>query len=127
VLVLYKQLGVVKVPLLVHRQVSPLLQDAHVFARQRPASEGIVWPVFGTVRVLGGGCVALEVCEGTSAAAVLALHGLLVPMREVGIAAGLHLSVAVGLDLDALDARALVVVVFALDRHVVHYLVGVVT
>jgi hypothetical protein len=115
----------VEVPLLVDWQVSPLLQDAHVLARQRPASEGVVWPVFGMLRLLGRGCVALKVCEAI-AAAVLALHrGLLVPVVQVGI--GLHLSVAVGLDLDALYARALVVVVFALDRHVGHFLGRVVT
>jgi len=110
----------------VHGQVAPLLQDAHVFARQRPASEGVVWPIFGLRRLLARGCVALEAREPVSAA-VLALDGLLVvPMRQVRVV-GFAISISIGLDLDALRTRALVVVVFALNRHVVHVLRQVVT
>jgi hypothetical protein len=106
----------------VHGQVAALLEDAHVFARQRAAGEGVVGPVLGLVGLLRRRGMALEVGEGV-AAAVLALRGLVVvPVRQVGIARGVGLAVAVGLDLDALHARALVVVVLALDRHGVHRL-----
>ena len=101
------------------RQVSPCLEDAHVFARQRAAGEGIVGPVLCNRRLLGGGGMALEALEPASAA-VLALHGglLVVPMRQVRVR---RLAVSVGFDLDALDAGAVVVVEFALSggRHVV--------
>jgi hypothetical protein len=111
------------VPLLVHGQVSPLLENAHVVAGQWPAGEGVVWPVFCSFCLLRRRCMALEVCERISAvAAVLALdRGLLVvPMRQVGIACGVHFAVTVGLDLDTLDTRAVVVVVLSFDRHVGH-------
>jgi hypothetical protein len=114
---------VVSVPLLVHGQVSPLLENAHVFARQRPAGKGVVGPVFGLVGLLRRGRMALEIGERI-AAAVLALHRgrVVVPVRQVGIAGGIELAVSVGLDLDALGAGALVVVVFALGHGVVHSL-----
>jgi len=109
------------IPLLVHGQVSPLLEDAHVLARQRLAREGVAGPVFGVHGLLARGRMALEVGEGT-AAAVLALPRLLVvPVRQVGvICSRVHGALAVALGLDTLDAGAVVVVVFTLDRHVGH-------
>lgn len=105
-------------PLLVDGQVSPCLEDAHVFARQRPAGEGIVGPVLGDRGLLGGRGMALEVVE-PAAAAVLALDGLVVvPMRQVRIVGALGL--AVGFDLDTLDAGAVVVVDLAF-RHGCHF------
>lgn len=108
-------------PLLVDRQTSPLLEDAHVLAGQRPAREGIVGAVLSSRRLFGGGGMALEVVEGAAAAIfVLDRSLVVVPMRQVRVAGGVHFSVAVGLDLDALDSGALVVAGLAFDRHVGH-------
>jgi hypothetical protein len=114
---------VVSVPLLVHGQASPRLENAHVFARQRPACEGIVGSIFGLVCLVCCGRMTLEACKPI-AAAVLALdRGLVVvPVRQVGIAGGVEFAVSIGLDLDTLHAGAPVIVVFALGRHVVHSL-----
>ena len=104
-----------------HGQVSPLLEDAHVVLGQWPAGEGVVGPVLGGLRLLRGGRMALEVGEGVAAAVLALERGLLVvPVRQVRVARGVQFAAAVGLDLDALDAGAVVVVVLALDGHVGH-------
>ena len=101
-------------------QVSPLLEDAHVLARERASSEGVVGAVFGGVCLRRGGGMALEALEPCTGAAVLALDGLLVvPVRQVGIRRRVHFAFAVGLGLDSLDAGTVIVAVFAL-RHGSH-------